>query len=103
MRSGREEGLGMSVIQENLAVRGAKGRRMLRVEVTEGDRNKVTVNVPLSLAKLALKFIPKDASVKLQEQQVSIEDLATLVDHPDLDDLLVQVNDENSTVRIYVE
>src|SRR5690625_4976291 len=40
---------------------GRRRNRVLRVHVTEGERTKVNVNVPLDLARVALRFVPKSA------------------------------------------
>ena len=51
--------------------------QLLRITVQTEDTVKVKVNVPLSLAKFAVQFLPKDARRELELQGI---DLSALVD-----------------------
>lgn len=98
----------------------AQKRSMLRVRVDvrdpkEEERAKVTVNVPLALAKKAagfLSLIPKDAKAELIENgidldSINLKELIELFEDGELNDELVNVvtGDETkgATVRVYVD
>ena len=80
----------------------------LHVQVTEGgeESSKVNVNLPLSLAKVALGMAPKkftDKAVeKLNEHDISIVDIRTLwAELKNAGDAeFVTVEEENETVRV---
>lgn len=89
---------------------GKAKKRLLRVLVYEGDLNKpkVRVNIPLQLAKLAMKFVPEDkGKIDVNGKQISLGDL-------DLDEIielasevedgkLVEVEDGDERVIISLE
>jgi hypothetical protein len=85
-------------------------KRLLRILVYEGDpdKPKVRVNIPLQLAKLAMKFVPKDkGKINLNGQEISLDEinideiikLASEVDGGKL----VEVEDGNEKVIISLE
>ena len=54
--------------------------RMLRISIdadgnAPSDRAKIRVNVPLALARFAMKFMPEDARVKMNEQGIDLNEL----------------------------
>lgn len=40
---------------------GRRRNRFIRIKVLDGDKTRVNVNFPLELARVALRFVPKDA------------------------------------------
>lgn len=98
-----------------------KGKyKFLKVEIfAPGGQNgkgkaNVRVNIPLSLAKtgisLAQKFIPEQARETMEQNNVSIDDIAQILDHLDdfeNGDIVNIVADEgagqNTNVRVYLE
>lgn len=89
----------------------AQGTPWIHVEVIEsGDKaEKVNVNVPLSLAEVALEVVPKDITEKVtskfQEKGITLADLrklwAELKNTGDAE--FVTVESENETVRVVRE
>lgn len=77
--------------------------KFIRIHVREGEKTKVNVNVPLELARVALKFIPMNA---LQEhgigKQLDIDEVLRLLDEG-LEGKIVDIEDEDTTVEISVE
>ena len=54
--------------------------RMLRISIdadgnTPSDRAKIRVNVPLALARFAMKFMPEEARVQLDEKGIDLNEL----------------------------
>lgn len=95
-------------------------RSMLRVRVDvkdprEEERAKVTVNVPLALAKKAaglLSLIPKDAKAELIDNgidldAINLKELIELFEDGELNEELVNVvtgdDEKGATVRVYVD
>lgn len=95
---------------------GKDGRkRFLRIDVQDGEETKVNVNIPLALLKVgakfknvAFKFIPEDVQNELGDkgidlEEIDIDELLNMIDNGVLDGPLVDVNDGEDKVRIYVE
>ncbi|MCK4668056.1 hypothetical protein KAU33_14975 [Candidatus Dependentiae bacterium] len=89
---------------------GKKEKRILKILVYEGDPDtpKVRVNIPLQLAKLAMKFVPKDkGKINVNGQEISLDELnideiikiASEVD----DGKLIEVLDGDEKVIISLE
>lgn len=81
----------------------------IRIDSTKGDGKdaKVNVNVPIALAKFALRFIPADAKAELVAQGI---DVAQLLDGFDEDvpdgkllDLVAEQGDGSGTAHITIE
>jgi hypothetical protein len=81
--------------------------RALRVRVTEGDgeQTKVNVTVPLSLARLALRFIPRTALETLEDEGITADDLAELIASVEKAGpmRIVDVQADNAKVEVFVE
>ena len=89
---------------------GKKEKRILKILVYEGDpdKPKVRVNIPLQLAKLAMKFVPKDkGKINVNGQEISLDEInideiikiASEVD----DGKLIEVLDGDEKVIISLE
>lgn len=74
-------------------------RKFLRVRVVDGEDTKVNVNIPISLAKMALRFLP----AKILEQYPEL-DFDALVQEIEAgaEGKLVEVNDGDTSVEILV-
>jgi len=91
--------------------RTARGRRprgdagatgFLRVRVVDGDKTRVNVNVPLELARIALRFVPRD-SLKVGEadQPLDPEEILRLLEEG-LEGKIVDIEDEDGRTRVEV-
>jgi hypothetical protein len=82
-----------------------KKPKLLKIRVKEGDKTKVNVTIPISLAKLGLKFIPKDAQMTLGDQKIDLEEILRVIEEGVPDGKIVDVDDEdgNTKVEIVVE
>jgi len=93
--------------QEQAAgVPGAPGR-CLRVRIFQGSTEKpqVNVTVPLALAKLAVKFIPRSAVEQLNEQGIKVEDLEQIIAGVENAGSfrIVDVEQDNQKIEVFVE
>ena len=81
-----------------------KAGRMLRVRIEDEGKTKVNVNLPLSLAKVALKFIPKDARKELLDQDINIDEIISSITESTIGKI-VDIQDEgnNTKVEVFVE
>jgi hypothetical protein len=85
------------------AAGAARGRgKTLHIRVFRGgsERPNVNVNVPLSLAKWALKFVPEHAKARVGEKEVDLDELGTLLDEGVGE--LVTVEDEDKNERVVI-
>ncbi len=80
-----------------------RARRLLKVRIREAGTEKVNITLPLSLARVALKFVPAEAKKELEEQGVDIEDLLSSVSNELQEGKLVDIKDGDDSVEIYIE
>jgi len=92
--------------------RSSGRRRFLRIHIDsvkgDGRRDaKVRVNVPMALAKFALRFVPADAKAELAAQGIDVVQLLDGFDEdvPDgkLLDLVAEQGDGSGTAHITIE
>jgi hypothetical protein len=82
---------------------GGSYGRMLRIRVLDtSDKTRVNVNIPLALAKVAMKFIPKDVSKQLEEEDIDLDQLLAAITES-TSGKIVDVDSEDAKVKIYVE
>ncbi len=74
--------------------------RFLRVRVWEGGKPKVNVNIPLNLAKIAMRFIPRSALEKAGHK-IDFDEIVGLIQQG-ASGKLVEVEDGNERVEILV-
>ncbi len=88
--------------------------RLLRISIDEtggregGAGTKVRVNVPLSLARFATRFLPAEASVELAEQGIDLAEIISSLGDELPDGRLVDIaatsdEDASKTTNIVVE
>lgn len=98
----------------------AAGSRFLRIRVASGQHSKVNVNIPLTLLKVAskfvgigVKFIPEEARREMASKGIDlntldVEEILRLIEQGLVDGKLVDVDTEDdhsgrTKVEIYVE
>jgi len=86
------------------SLRGKKLR--IKVTDTETGKDKANIRIPLRLAKIAEKFVPRDAKSQMKEQGIDLGSILSnideLVDGP-LIDIDADDKDDHVNVSIYVE
>jgi len=83
-----------------------KGRgRTLHIRVFRGDseRPNVNVNIPLSLAKWALKFVPADAKARMGDKEIDLDELGTLLGEGVGEIITVHDEDKDERVEISIK
>ena len=79
---------------------GSRGR-MLRIRIVEDDEERVQLNIPLSLARSALRLVPARAQRYLAG--VDLDALLEQVEHGATGRILVVRDDEDNGVEVTVE
>ncbi len=80
-------------------------KKYLKVLVKEGENVKVNVNIPLALAEIGLKLIPKE-NFKIKGQEINIAEIIDLIKAGNSDQLIdidTQENGKEIKIKIYVE
>lgn len=77
--------------------------RFLKIRVAEDGKEKVNVNLPISLAKIAVKFLPEEAKKEIARQGIDLDDILTLVASELTQGPIVTVDDGDDHVEIFVE
>ncbi|GAB4580361.1 MAG: hypothetical protein Fur0022_31010 [Anaerolineales bacterium] len=83
------------------SVTNGGGAKRLRIHVVEGKGTKVNVNLPLSLMEVGLRFGGRFVD-ELKDFESEIQMLMEAVRH-DVTGKIVEVDDEDSHVEIYIE
>lgn len=76
--------------------------RYLQIKVWEDSREKVNVNLPISLAKIALKFIPTEAKQTMEQQNIDIDAIIQEIMNGAPAGKIVEVNDDGNRVEIVI-
>ncbi len=86
------------------AAGGGRGKA-LRIRVYErgSERARVNVNVPLRLAKWALKFAPASARARLGEREIDLDELERLLDEGPGEVITVEDAEKGERVEITIE
>lgn len=75
--------------------------RWLRIRITEDGVEKVKLNLPLSLARMGLAFLPSTAMLQINAKGIDLERLL----QADLAEAgtLIELEDEGNKIEVYVE
>lgn len=77
--------------------------KMLRVRVFDAEDNtKVNVNIPLALAKVAMKFIPKNVAAEIKEQDIDLDEILASITDATMGKI-VDIDSDEAKVEVYVE
>lgn len=80
-----------------------ESRRHLVIRITESGENKVNLRIPLTLARVATRFIPRQAQVYLNSHEINVPHLLESLSGSDDDGTLLEVNDGEDKVLIALE
>jgi hypothetical protein len=90
----------MNTLEDTKPAASSTQRQHLRVRVIDGKDTKVNINIPLQLAKFAMRFIPKQ--VMEEHPELDIDTLLQEIQQG-TEGKLVEVEDGETHVEIYVE
>ena len=74
----------------------------VRVFKEGSERPSVNVNIPLSLARWALRFVPEDAKARMGDKEIALDDLSTLLDEGAGEIITVQDDEKGERVEISI-
>ena len=86
-------------------VKKPNSKRFLRVRVTEEDKVKANVNIPIALAEVGLNLIPKD-KLKVDGKQINMDQILKLIEEGTEGELVnIDAEDEgkNYKVNIFID
>lgn len=78
-------------------------KRFIRIEVNSDKRDNVKVNVPLSLAKIAMSFIPKDTKTEMESHGIDLDSIVDAVEQGADGELVNIQAEDGTTVKIYLD
>lgn len=81
----------------------ARTSRSLIIQVMDGERSKVNVRIPLGLARAAERFLPRQAQQYLREQGIELGEMLDSVQGNEEPTSLLEVDDDDTHVRIAIE
>ncbi|MCK9223423.1 MAG: hypothetical protein M0Q40_12585 [Limnochordia bacterium] len=84
--------------------RSSRSKRFLRIEIQEADSNeRVEVNVPLALCKMAMSFMPQRTKEELDSQGIDLDEIFQMI-YEGAEGELVNIDTEDGeSVRIYLD
>ncbi len=80
-------------------------KRFLRVRVTEEDKVKANVNIPIALAEVGLNLVPKD-KLKVDGKQINMDQILKLIEEGTEGELVnIDAEDDgkNYKVNIFID
>lgn len=80
-----------------------RARRYLVVRIMEHGETKVNLRIPLNLARIATRFIPRQAHIYLTSHEIDIPQLLDNFGTAEEDGTLLEVNDGADRVLIAIE
>lgn len=93
------------VQRENHPVSKSTNKKFLRVLIREGDKTNVNINIPIALAEVGLKLVPKD-TLKIEGRDINIQEILNLI-HEGAEGELVNIetteNGKEVKVKIFIE
>jgi hypothetical protein len=75
----------------------------VRVFKEGSERPKVNVNIPLSLARWALRFAPEDAKARMGDREIALDDLSKLLDEGTGEIITVEDEEKGERVEISIK
>ncbi len=93
----------LATLDHGVDVKPRRKARFLKIRVIEDGKEKVNVNLPISLAKIALKFLPQEAREEIESKGIEIDEVLGSISEGMGPERLITVDDEDTQVEIYVE
>ena len=100
------EKVNLSESSDNVSrIKKPNSKKFLRVRVTEEDKVKANVNIPIALAEVGLNLIPKD-KLKVDGKQINMDQILKLIEEGTEGELVnIDAEDEgkNYKVNIFID
>ncbi len=75
----------------------------IKVYKTGQAKPETVVTIPLTVVRIAARFLPKKARLALEEEGIDLNELASLAEKQDVTGKLVEVAKEAETIVIAIE
>jgi hypothetical protein len=92
----------MGSIMEH-AVVARRRPRTLAIEIHDGTETHVNIRIPLTLARAAGKFIPREAQNRLEEYGLTLDQFIDDLGPGGGDGAIIEIHDHDEHVRIAVD
>ena len=77
-------------------------RKFLRIRVTEEDQEKVNIKIPMALAKVGLKFIPKN-KMKVNGEEINSDQILEMIKEGTEGEIVnIDASDKGKNVKITI-
>jgi hypothetical protein len=77
-------------------------KKFLRIRVTEEDEVKVNIKIPMALAKVGLKFIPK-GKLKVNGEQISADQIMEMIQEGTEGEIVnIDTDDKGKNVKVNI-
>jgi hypothetical protein len=93
---------GAENMQEGTTQSGSSQKKFLKVLVMEENKAKVNINIPLALAEVGLKLVPKE-SLKIEGADINIDEILKLIKEGNEGELVnVETTDKGKDVKVKI-
>jgi nitrogen regulatory protein PII len=82
--------------------RTGKGK-FIRIKVNSGDGDVVNVNIPLALARVAMRFVPKEARAELADKDINLDEVIEAIMSGAEGSIVDIKSGDGDIVQIYVD
>lgn len=80
----------------------SNNRKFFKILVQEQDKTKVNINIPIALAEVGLKLVPKDA-LKIEGNEINIPEILMLIKEGNVGELVnIDTMDEGKEVKVKI-
>ncbi len=77
--------------------------KFLKIKIEDSEGEKVNMNIPIGLIKVATKFIPKDKKEHLKEKNIDIDEILSAIQE-ESEGEIINIEDKNgSYIKIWIE
>ncbi|HOA39959.1 MAG: hypothetical protein WAP36_06945 [Halanaerobiales bacterium] len=97
------EAIGLLNALDSQTEEKGKKNKIIRIIVAEDGEEKVNIRVPIRLAKLLTRFIPKSVLEDLGDEDIDLKELLESLEWESVEGELLNVNDDGDIVIIRVE
>jgi len=89
-------------IDDTEVAKKPRSRKFLRIRVTEEDQEKVNIKIPMALAKVGLKFIPKN-KMKVNGEEINSDQIMEMINEGAEGEIVnIDASDKGKNVKITI-
>ncbi|EKD71302.1 MAG: hypothetical protein ACD_46C00220G0006 [uncultured bacterium] len=93
---------GVDETQDESSLPKSVNKKFLKILVIEDNNTKVNVNIPIALAEVGLKLIPKD-QLKIEGKDINIEEILKLIQEGNEGELVnIETTDKEKEVKVKI-